>query len=70
MAKEKTKTRKAKSVDQTTIARLIANKTGLSLTDVQEVIELEQKYTMDYIKRNCKVNKKELLNSNTGSSKR
>ena len=61
MAKEKTKTRKAKSVDQTTIARLIANKTGLSLTDVQEVIELEQKYTMDYIKRNCKVIKKNYL---------
>jgi hypothetical protein len=56
MAKTKknneTKTKRMKSVDQMTIARLVANRTGLSLTEVQEVIELEQKYTMDYIKKN------------------
>lgn len=59
MAKQKT--RKEKSIDQNTIARMIANRTGLTISDVQEVIELEQKYTMDYIKRNCKVVKKNYL---------
>ena len=59
MAKQKTK--KEKSIDQNTIARMIANRTGLTMSDVQEVIELEQKYTMDYIKRNCKVVKKNYL---------
>lgn len=47
MAKTKknteTKAKRMKSVDQMTIARLVANRTGLSLTEVQEVIELEQK---------------------------
>ena len=65
MAKTKknteTKAKRMKSVDQMTIARLVANRTGLSLTEVQEVIELEQKYTMDYIKRNRKVIKKNYL---------
>lgn len=59
MAKEKTK--QCKSVDQVTIARLVANKTGFTLTEVQEIIELEQKYTMDYIKRDYKVVKKNYL---------
>ena len=61
MAKEKTKSKKSKSVDQVTIARLVANKTGFTLSEVQEIIELEQKYTMDYIKRDYKVVKKNYL---------
>lgn len=58
--KEQTKKR-MKSVDQMTIARLVADRTGLTLTEVQQVIELEQKYTMDFIKRNRKVIKKNYL---------
>ena len=61
MAKEKIKSKKSKSVDQVTIARLVANKTGFTLSEVQEIIELEQKYTMDYIKRDYKVVKKNYL---------
>lgn len=57
----KEKKQKMRSIDQMTIARLVSNRTGLSITEVQEVIELEQKYTMDYIKRNCKVIKKNYL---------
>ena len=57
----KSKKEKIRTVDQMTIARLISNKTGLTITEIQEVIELEQKYTMDYIKRNCKVIKKNYL---------
>ena len=52
---------KIRSVDQLTIARMISNKTGLTISDVQEVIELEQKFTMDFIKRNRKVIKKNYL---------
>ncbi|MBQ9519855.1 MAG: HU family DNA-binding protein [Acholeplasmatales bacterium] len=52
---------KMKSVDQITIAKLVADRIGLTLTEVQQVIELEQKYTMDYIKRNRKVVKKNYL---------
>ena len=50
-----------KSIDQITIARLIANKTGLPLMDVQEVISLEQKFTMDSIKRGKKVVKENYI---------
>lgn len=61
MAKEKAKKKKSKSVDQATIARLVANNTGFTVSEVQEIIELEQKYTMDYIKRDYKVIKKNYL---------
>lgn len=59
--KIKSNKEKIKSVDQITIARLVAHRTGLSLTEVQQVIELEQKFTMDFIKRNRKVIKKNYL---------
>jgi|GEM_PF-2353314 Bacterial DNA-binding protein. len=52
---------KMKSVDQLTIAKMISGRTGIMLADVQAVIELEQKYTMDFIKRDCKVIKKNYL---------
>ena len=52
---------KMKSVDQLTIAKMISERTGIMLSDVQDVIELEQKYTMDFIRRNCKVIKKNYL---------
>ena len=57
----KNKKDKIRTVDQMTIARLISNKTGLTITEIQEIIELEQKYTMDYIKRGRKVVKKNYL---------
>ena len=57
----KSKKEKIRTVDQMTIARLISNKTGLTITEIQEVIELEQKFTMDYIKRGRKVVKKNYL---------
>ena len=57
----KEKKEKIRTVDQMTIARLISNRTGLSINEIQEVIELEQKYTMDYIKRGRKVVKKNYL---------
>lgn len=66
MAKKKkeaktSKKPQVKSVDQLTIAKMISARTGITLSDVQEVIELEQKYTMDFIKRDCKVIKKNYL---------
>lgn len=57
----KPKVEKIRTVDQMTIARLISNKTGLTITEIQEIIELEQKFTMDYIKRGRKVVKKNYL---------
>ena len=59
--KETKKVERMKTVDQMTLARLVSNKTGLTITEVQEVIELEQKFTMDYIKRGRKVIKKNYL---------
>jgi len=55
------KKKKIKSVDQLTIAKLVSVKTGLLLSEVQDVIEQEQKCTMDYIKRGIKVIKKNYL---------
>lgn len=59
--KNKQKNKKVKSVDQMTIARMVANKTGINLSTVQEIIEQEQKYTMDFVKRNYKVIKKNYI---------
>ena len=40
---------------------MIADKTGLTITEVTEVIELEQKLTMNFVKRGKKVIKKNYL---------
>lgn len=50
-----------KTVDQLTIAKMIASKTGLTIAEVTEVIELEQKLTMNFVKRGRKVIKKNYL---------
>lgn len=57
----KVKEVKVRSVDQLTIAKLVATRTGMTLADVQDVIELEQKLTMEYVKNGFKVIKKNYL---------
>ena len=51
----------AKSVDQLTIAKLVAARTGMTLSEVQDIIELEQKLTMEYVRNGFKVIKKNYL---------
>lgn len=55
------KKKSIKTVDQMTIAKMIATSTGLTIAEVTEVIELEQKLTMNFIKRGRKVIKKNYL---------
>lgn len=52
---------KAKSVDQMTIAKVVATRLGMAPTQVMEVIEMEQKTTMSYVKRGYRVVKKNYL---------
>jgi hypothetical protein len=52
---------RVKSTDQLTIARMISDKYQLPLSEVQEIIETEQKITMEFIKRGYKVIKKNYL---------
>jgi hypothetical protein len=52
---------KNKSVDQVTIAKLIATRLGMNATQVYEIIELEQKTTMSFVKKGYKVVKKNYL---------
>lgn len=59
--KDEQKTAKVKTVDQLTIAKMIADKTGLTITEITEIIELEQKLTMSFIKKGRKVIKKNYL---------
>lgn len=61
VADNKTKKNEIKTVDQLSIAKIIADKTGLTIAEVTEVIELEQKLTMNFIKRGRKVIKKNYL---------
>lgn len=49
------------SIDQMSIAKKVAGRLGLKLTDVMLVIEEEQKLTMEYVKMGCKVIKKNYL---------
>lgn len=46
---------KVPSVDQLTIARLISIRTNTNISLVSEIIELEQKMTMGYVRRGYKV---------------
>ena len=50
-----------KTIDQMSLARQIAQKFGLRLTDVMSVIEEEQKLTMEYVRMGYKVIKKNYL---------
>lgn len=54
-------TRNQKTIDQLSIARLIAEKFGYKLFDIVSVIEEEQKLTMEYAKMGYKVIKKNYL---------
>ncbi len=51
----------AKTVDQMTFARMISNKFELRLMDVMNVIEEEQKLTMEYARMGYKIIKKNYL---------
>lgn len=55
-----TKTR-ARTIDQMSIARLIAQKYNMKLSDVIAIIEEEQKFTMEYARMGYKVIKKNYL---------
>lgn len=51
----------ARTIDQMSFARLIAQKFGYKISDVISVIEAEQKLTMEYAKMGYKVIKKNYL---------
>lgn len=51
----------SKTIDQMSIARLIAQKFEFKITDVLTIIEEEQKLTMEYAKMGYKVIKKNYL---------
>ncbi len=53
--------KKELSVDQKTVARIIASRLSLDVKTVEQVIDMEQKTTMTYIKRGFKVTKKNYL---------
>lgn len=60
-AKAIEKTTKVRTIDQLTIARLIAQKYDMKLSDVVSIIEEEQKLTMEYARMGYKVIKKNYL---------
>ncbi len=55
------KTESKQSVDQMTVAKIVASRLGLDVSTVMEVVETEQKTTMGYIKRGFKVTKKNYI---------
>lgn len=59
--KETVATKTIRTIDQMSIARSIAEKFGLKISDVVAVIEEEQKMTMEYAKMGYKVIKKNYL---------
>ena len=50
-----------KTIDQLSLARAIAQKFNFKITEVLEIIEEEQKMTMEYVKLGYKVIKKNYL---------
>lgn len=50
-----------KSVDQQTIARIIATKYGYAISEVMAIVEEEQRLTMTYVKQGFKVIKKNYI---------
>lgn len=53
--------KKPLTVDQLTVAKVVASRLGLEVQTVIEVIEMEQKTTMSYVKRGYRVTKKNYL---------
>ena len=49
------------TVDQKTVAKIVASRLGLDVKTVENVVEMEQKTTMSYVKRGFKVTKKNYL---------
>ena len=49
------------SVDQLTVAKIVASRLGMNVSTVVDIIEMEQKTTMNYIKRGYKVIKKNYI---------
>lgn len=56
-----TETKTAKTIDQLSFARMIAQKFNLKISDVVKVIEEEQRLTIDYVRLGYKVIKKNYL---------
>jgi len=54
-------TKKAKSIDQLSVAKITATRLGLPVTVVVDVIEMEQKLTMEYVRDGYKVIKKNYI---------
>ncbi|MCF7930463.1 MAG: HU family DNA-binding protein [Acholeplasmataceae bacterium] len=52
---------KLKSIDQLSIAKIVATRLGMSVSQVVEVVEMEQKITMQHVKNNYKVIKKNYI---------
>lgn len=52
---------KPRTIDQLSMARMIAQKYSINVSDVTTIIEAEQKLTMEYVKMGYKVIKKNYL---------
>ena len=50
-----------KSVDQLSVAKVVAGRLGLDVSIVLDVVEMEQKTTMNYVKRGYRVTKKNYI---------
>lgn len=53
--------KKELSVDQKTVAKVVASRLGINVRTVESVVDMEQKTTMNFIKRGFKVTKKNYL---------
>ena len=53
--------KKVKTIDQLSFARIIAQRLDMKISDVISVVEAEQKLTMEYVKMGYKVIKKNYL---------
>lgn len=60
-SKKTTETKSVKSIDQLSLARIIAQKINLKISDVVKIIEEEQRLTIDYVRMGYKVIKKNYL---------
>lgn len=56
-----TKSKTPKTIDQLSLARIIAHKLDMKISDVINVVEAEQKLTMEYVKMGYKVIKKNYI---------
>ena len=60
-SKKKTKENTPKSITQREIAKILAVKFGMNISEIERIIEEEQKLTMMYVSKGCKVIKKNYL---------